>query len=156
MSNISTAYDDILSVIEGILPNHQQLINPYLPDLNDDLTFEKAWGFAFAEGVNTNLQLACRLSIDRTFRFTLTRKIFAGQLQRGVDAVTVRRNAEKQLFEDHYLVIKELEQNPTITDSQVITKLVYQGDAGLEFVRTEMTNLIILNSTFVLTYFEEI
>ena len=156
MSNISTAYDDISTVIGGLLPNHNQLINPYVPDLNDDLTYEKAWGLAFAEGLNTNLQLGCRLSVERTLRLILTRKIFAGQLQRGSDAVVIRRDAEKQLFEDQYLVIKELETNPTITDSQVITKLVWQGDAGLEFVRTERTDIIILTNQLVLTYFEEI
>ena len=156
MSNISQAYDDIISVIESVLPNHKALINPYRPELNDDLTFEKGWGLTFGSGINTNLQLGCRLSIDRTFGLVLTRKVFAGQLQRSINAVTVSRDTEKSLLEDHCLVLKEFETNPTITDSQVITKLVYQGDAGLEFVRTERTDLLILTSQLTLTYFEEL
>jgi hypothetical protein len=156
MSNITTAYDDITAVITTILPNHNELINPYVIELNDDLTFDKAWGLAIADGENTNLQLGCRLSVDRNFRFTLTRKIFAGQLQRNLSAVTARRDTEKQLFEDQYLVLKELETNPTITDSTVITKLVWSNDNGLELLRTEKSDIIFLTTVLKLTYLEEL
>ena len=156
MSNISTAKADIIAVISGVLPTHYQLINPYQPELNDDLTFEKAWGLAYAEGENTELQLACRMSVRRSLNLVLTRKMFSGQLMRSVDAVAVRSDAEDALFEDQYAVLKELETNPTITDSQVITSLVWNNDTGLQFVRTERTDLLILTTTLVLNYFEEL
>lgn len=156
MSNISQAYDDITAVITSVFPNHNELINPYVLELNDDLTFDKAWGLAIGEGENSNLQLGCRLSVDRNFRLTLTRKIFAGQLQRNVEAIAARRATEKQLFEDQYLILKEFETNPTITDSSVITKFVWQSDNGLELLKTEKSDIIFLTTVLKLTYLEEL
>lgn len=156
MSNISTAYDEIRDLLIATLPNHKEIINPYLPELNDDITTEKSFGLAFGEGLNTELQLACRMSIDRSMRVILTRKIFGGNLMRSTDGSKVRRDAEKNLFEDQYLIIKALEESPTITDSGAITKCVYQSDNGLEFVRIDRIDLIMLTSTFTLTYFEEL
>lgn len=154
MSDISQAYDDITAVIKTVLPDHYELINPYQVDLNDDLTFVKAWGMGFGPGVNANRQLGCDMSFDREMKLVITRKIFAGQLQRNTSAVTVRRDTEKALFEDFYLLLHEFETNPTITDSQVIGKFVYQNDAGLEFISTGKTDIIMLNMTFILSYEE--
>jgi hypothetical protein len=156
MSNISTAYDEIAALLSSTLPTHKEMINPYLPELNDDITYDKSFGLAFGEGINTNLQLACRMSIDRNMRVILTRKIFSGNLMRGTDALTVRKNAEKNLFEDQFLVIKAMEESPTITDSGVITKCVFQSDSGLEFARIDRIDLIMITSTFVLSYFEQL
>lgn len=156
MSNISDALDEIRAVVIATLPNHVEMINPYVPELNDDLTMESSWGIRAADGLNTNLQLACRMSIDRSVSIHLTRKIFSGQLMRGAEAVVIRRDAEKNLLEDQYLVVKALEQSPTITDSGVITKFVFQSDSGPQFVRTERSDMLILTSVFTLSYFENL
>jgi len=156
MSNISTAYDEIRDLLIATLPNHKELINPYVVELNDEITLTKAFGLAFGEGLNTELQLACRLSISRNMRIILTKKIFAGNLMRSADGSKVRRDTEKELFEDQYLVIKALEESPTITDSGVITDCKFTSDNGLEFVRIDKIDHIMLTSTFELKYFENL
>lgn len=156
MSAISSAYDNLLTVVQAALPSHKELINPYVPEMNDELTYESAWGVAFQEGLNTNRVVGCEISIRRTMLVTICRKIFAGTLNRTSDSITRRRTAEKALFEDLYQVINDLEHSPTTNNSNPIIKTVYQADSGLEFVRTERHDLIMVRASFELEYFEHL
>ncbi len=154
MSAISTAYDNLLTVIAAQYPNHMELINPYFPELNDDLTYDAAWGMALSEGTNTNRVVGCQMSMKRAFLVTLTRKIFAGSLNRTSGTISERRQTEKQLLEDQILLIKNFETNPLTSDSNPIIGTIFQTDGGLEFIRTERSDLIMLKSIFEIEYFE--
>lgn len=154
MSAISSAYDNLLTVVQAALPTHKELINPYAPELNDDLTYEAAWGVAFADGINTNRVVGCEISIQRSMLVTLCRKIKAGTLNRTTETITTRRTAEKNLFEDLYQVINDFENSPTVNNSNPIIKTVYEADSGLEFIRTERHDLIMVRASFRIEYFE--
>lgn len=151
MSNISTAYDAIASAISTALPNHNELSNPYFPDADTDLKYDKAWGLAFSDGLNTELQISRRASIDRDFIVVITRKL------RGLkNDLTTRKTTEKNLFEDQYEVIKALELDPDLQSSGAISKISYVNDLGLEFIRTERTDLLMIKSTMNMKYFEDL
>lgn len=154
MSQISTIYDNFNALVLAQLPNHSLLINPYDPGLNDDLTFEKAWGLAVGPAVKPEIELDCRLSIDRSFILTITRKLRVGDLQRNSDAVSSRRTTEKNLFEDQYLIIKKIDQDVTLTGACVNCKM--ESDDGLQFVRTDRVDLIMIRTLFTVRYFENI
>lgn len=154
MSAISEAYDDFIGLMAATLPNHSELINPYAPEMNDDLTYEAAWGLAVAEGENTNRVVGCEVSIERRWLVTLSRKIKAGTLNRNATTVSARRTAEKNLFEDLDLVIGAFEKHPTVNSSTPIVKTVYESDSGLEFVRTERHDLIMVRAVFRTEYFK--
>lgn len=154
MSAISTAYDNILIVIETNFPNHIELINPYFPELNDDLTYDAAWGMALSDGLNTNRVVGCEMSMQRSFIVTLTRKIFAGSLNRTSGTVSERRATEKQLLEDQIILIKDFERNPLTSDANPIIGCIFEADGGLEFIKTERSDLIMLKSIFRIEYFE--
>lgn len=156
MSEISQAYDAILSLVETTFPDHEELINAYAPELNDDLTFDAAFGVSVAEGENTNRVVGCDISQERRWLITLCRKIMAGTLNRSTVTKTVRRTAEKNLLEDLDLLVAELEKSPTINNSAPIVKTVYESDSGLEFIRTERQDLIMIRAVFRTEYFRNI
>jgi hypothetical protein len=154
MSNISTAYDAIRTKIGTTLSTHTELSNPYFVDKDSDLTFVKAWALAFGDGTNTNRQISCHLTIQRDFIFVVTRKIFKTTHANSID---LRIAVEKNLFEDQFLVIKELEKDPAVNAaSSGIAKIAYVQDGGLEFVRSDRTDLIMIQTIMSLEYFENI
>lgn len=152
MSQISTIYDNFHTLVAGQLPTHYQLINPYDPELNDDLTYEKAWGLAVSAGAYPEFELDCRFTVDRQFILTLVRKLRVGSLQRGSDAITSRRTAEKNLFEDQYLILKKINQDLTLSGACV--KCYMESDDGLQFVRSDRVDLVMLRTVFTARYFE--
>lgn len=159
MSAISQAYDAISTLLTTTLPaasGWYELINPYVPEENDDLTYEKAWGLAFGVGNNTKRVIGCEMSIQRVFTVTLCRKTFAGTLNRKPEQLTARKTAEKALFEDLKLVVNELEKNVTVNNSVPIIKTVYLADSGLEFIRNDSHNLLMIRAEFQTEYFESL
>jgi hypothetical protein len=154
MSAISSVYDSLIGQITSTLPNHKELANPYFPELNDDLTYEHAYGVAFSGGSDPELIIGCGYSIQRDFEVILTRKIFSGLQMRNNEAVLKRREAEKALFEDQILLIKALLNNNTL--GQTIIAIEYQSDNGLEFATSGKSDLIILRSIFSVKYIESI
>lgn len=156
MSKISTAYDELSGVVASTLSDHVKVINPYLIDLNDDITFVKGYGLGFSTGENTQRLTKPKMSIRRTFEVTITRKIYIGNQMRSADSTTIRETAEKNLFEDQFLVIKAIEQDPTILDSNTIADARYTNDNGLEFVRPERPDLILIRTQFDIEYFEDL
>lgn len=154
MSNISLVYQDLIDLTIATYPTHKELINAYIPELNDDLTMEAAWGLALAPGLNSKLYASCQLSIERDFMLTLTRKIMAGGLNRSSGTISTRRAAEKALLEDQYLMINNAEKNSGLPAVTKITNFTYETDGGIEFVRTEEVNLIMIKTIFKVKYEE--
>lgn len=150
-TNISDAYDAIETAISGALTSHNELSNPYAPDESNDLMYDAVWGMAFADGINLKTLIGCQATLSRDFVVTIARK-----WQITKRDLSKRKTTEKQLFEDQFLVIKELELSPTLQDSDAITKIEYESDGGLEFVRTGRTDLIMIRSVFNLVYLEEL
>lgn len=155
MTTVSKAYDDLIAEIERALPNHVELIDPYNPDQNDDLTFDSAFGVAFADGENTNRE-TCRLTQRRLFTVTLTRKIFKADKARNSYSVSERRSAEKQLFEDLKTLIDGIETNVSLnsSDEDGVAWCLYRSDSGLEPIRG--VNLIMTRAIFEMEYFEDL
>lgn len=156
MSAISTAYDQFYTVVTGILPNHVELLNAYVPELNDDLTFAAGFGIAMGGGKNTNREICNFLSIERELIVTITRRVYKGDLMRTSDAVSARRTAEKQLFEDQKLVIEAIMESANLSSTSPVANTVYAEDSGLEFVRTENVELLMVKTVFKLEYIENL
>lgn len=148
MSAISTAYDVIDAAIAAALPSHKQLSNPYIPDENSDLLYDAAWGLAFADGINLNGNLSCKVSIDRNFIVILTRKL--SNLR---NDTTIRKTTEKLLFEDLKTLIALCESNVNLS-STTISSMRYVSDGGFEFVRSGPTDIVMIRATFSLIYYE--
>lgn len=156
MRAVTIAYDSLISTIEAALPNHVELINPYIPENNDDLTYEAAFGVAFGDGENTQRQ-TCTLTMRRLFTITLTRKIFKADLARNSYSVEERRSAEKQLFEDLGTLVRSVESNVTLnsTGDDAIGWCKYLTDSGLETIG-QSADKIMLRAIFEIEYFEDL
>lgn len=147
---ISTAYDEIVTVLNSLYGStHKQLENPYILEDNDELTLRRGYGFVLQNATNTNRLLSNVASIQREVNIILTIKWRGTQKD-----VSLRQTAEKQLLEDHFLLIEYFTANAGMNISQV-WKMVYNGDSGLEFIFTDKQNYIGIQSNFSLEYSED-
>lgn len=155
MTNISTAFTALKTVLQTLFPEgsgYFQLTNPYNIDENPDAALLQGWGLAFGPGENTERLLSCSLSLSRSFTVTLTRARFGG------DSITENKEeAELALFEDQFLLIKELENDVTLNNNiSGITRIVFRSDGGIEDVVTDNDHYVKLTSTFQMEYFEKL
>lgn len=150
MSIISNAYDALLTRLDTLYPSlsgWNRLPNPYKPEENTELFLRQGYGVAMGPGQNTNRQVNCKFSVSRDMVVILTRKYDALENDAVGKAVT-----EKQLFEDQYALINDLEQDISINGQTMYTR--YISDGGIEYVRGDTDRFLILRTVFSLEYME--
>ena len=149
MGNFSTLYDAIVTRIETVLPSHTRLPNPYKINENAEPFLRQGWGIALGGANNTNRELACRMSIARTFDVSIVRKFYSVE-----GSVDNKETVEKQLVEDQILLIKDFCDNTALPNSFGIVN--YDSDGGIEYVSGERDNYLVLRTSFNVEYFESI
>lgn len=148
MSVISTAYDAIVSEVQGLLTSHNRLSNPYTVEKNPEPALNKGWGIRVGGAVNQQLELGCNYSVERDVVIIITRKFYAQELN-----TTGRASVEKDLMGDQDLLLNELEQDPQVNNTNGVIKFVFESDNGIEFVFVgETGNYIKIESLFKLKY----
>lgn len=151
MSIISTAYDALVSRVELILDTANQgynkIPNPYNLEDNAEIKLRKGYGVAFLSGQNTNRNVNCKFSVERTMEVVLTR-LYTEQDENA----TNRASLEKLIFEDQYKLINDFEQDITINGQTMYTKWV--SDGGIEFLAGVSGRFYILRTQFSLEYLE--
>lgn len=151
MSKITTAYDALKARVVALLPTHLALTNPYAPEQNTEMALKIGYGIRVAAGENSKRNLSCVLSVNRGMEIVLTRKYYGSELNR--DA---KEAAEKALLEDQFLLIKDVEKDPTLALSGTLCKFEYVGDTGIEFVFNEDKPFLMIVSSFNMEYFENL
>lgn len=151
MSKITDVYNALKTRIETVLPNNTRMTNPYKPEENMEPILDRAYGIQIGSMINTERRLSCTASIQRTFVVVLTRKYFALELDREQKQI-----AELQLVEDQFLLIKDFEGEPTLGDSDAVTRSKVASDAGIEFVFNEKDNFFKLEMDVEIEYFEDL
>lgn len=155
MSNISTAFDAIKAKMQTLFTEvngYYQLANPYDVEENTTPMHEKGWGVALGAGANTNRELSCRLSVQRSISIILTRRRYANELD-----ITPKEDAEKAILEDQYNLIKAMENEFALNNNvSGVTRCVFASDGGIESVLAESDAFIKLVSVFELEYFENL
>jgi len=149
MSRISDIYDALRARLVAIYPSHRELARPSNIQLNDLLTMSKGQGLRILEGNNTNRLIGCKLSIRRSCEVTVTRQIFARELD-----IAARVQTEKDLFEDQFLLIKDFEKDATL--STVTAKIAYLADNGVEEIFIDQTEYIMTKTIFEFEYLEDL
>ena len=147
MSKISTILDNLRTRVSTVLPTHKQL--PFNREIeeNDTLFLSKGYAIAVGPGSNTNRNLSCRLSIARTAIITVTRAHF------GVDRdITVRNTLEKDLLEDQFLIIDDLEKDPSL--ESVVAQIKYESDNGIEEVFVDTGHFLKIETVYSFEYLE--
>jgi len=154
MSKISTGLDAIKTRLGIILPDHIQLSNPYDVEENTDRALNLGWGLGVGSGLNSERHLSCKLSIRRQIIIPITRRIIASEL-----GTTRKETSEKNLLEDQFLVIDDLEKDPTVNNSNVISSMKYVSDGGIiGIARGDGKNDAwrFIRSIFQIEYFEDL
>lgn len=155
MSNISTAFDQIKLRMQTLFPEASgwvQMANPYEPEQNTLAVMNKGWGIALGPGTNTNRNLSCKLSVQRSISVTIMRRRYANELD-----IDPKETAEKALLEDQYILIKDFEKAPALNNSTSgITRFQFASDAGIENVFAGEEAFIKLVTTYELEYFEHL
>ncbi len=158
-TTFSSAYDALVTQIETALPNHVELINPYVPELNDNLTMDAAYGIVVGPGTSTDREMDCRFSVARDLTVILTRKVMKGDLARNTSSKSERRSTEKELVEDLVSLVKAISGNATLQNASnnlAILKCVYETDGGMEYLAAGQYQFIMIKAIFVLEYVESI
>lgn len=150
MSTISDIYNEVKSRVSAKLPTHKLLPDPYIVESNPETFLEKGYSIAIKDAQNTNKQLGCKISVQRNIEIVITRKFFSTDLNR--DHLETR---EKDLLEDHALVIKDIEKDPSLGIAET-PMFTYVSDNGIETVFDDKSNFIKIVSTFSVEYFESL
>lgn len=151
MSIISSGFDALVARVESVLQTsvngYTRIPNPYNIEDNSEIKLRKGYGIALREGTNTNRQVNCKFSVERTMEVILTR-LYTEQDENPV----TRSSLEKLLFEDQYKLINDFEQDITINGETMYTKWV--SDGGIEFLGGVSGRYLILRTQFSLEYSE--
>jgi len=151
MSLISTGFDALVARVETVLDattnGYTRLPNPYNVEDNTELKLRKGYGVALLAATNTNRQVNCKFSVNRTMEVVLTR-LYTGYEENAVD----KASEEKLLLEDQYKIINDLEQDVTINGQTMYTR--WESDGGIEYVAGETGRFLMLKTQFSLEYLE--
>lgn len=147
MSAISSIYDLLETVVTTALPNHQELINPYYPETDSELSYNGAYGIEISDGSNllSNEQSGIEQR-QRNFVLILTRRIFAMK-----GDVSSRKTAEKQLIEDMTTVCDAIAESSEFQSSKLVSRAYYSSDSGIQFLLSENKRVDILICRIVIT-----
>jgi hypothetical protein len=150
MSAISDIYDAIASEITTALPSHRELNNPYFPENDAELSYDTAYGLAFAEGSNllTNPRSGVEVR-NRNFIVTLTRRKFATSRDRAS-----RKTAEKNLLEDWTTLMDAFAEAPRLGNPSLVQQFFYSSDDGIEFLSLDRnrTNILLIRTNMTVEY----
>ena len=148
MSKISQIQDNLTTFLATLFATHTEHINPYALELNDSFNLEKAWSFYLGPANNTGEMADGTKSIEREIVINLTRRVFGAK-----EDLAIRKQAEKDILEDQYSIIDQVEEDPTL--SPVLELVTFVGDNGIELLFGEEASFIALKSTFNIRYYEQ-
>lgn len=151
MSKASDAYDALKARVAVVLPNHFILPNPYAPEQNSELALKQGQGVKFLGALNSERSLSCQLSLRRSVEVIVTRKYFGSELM-----TATKSSVEKALFEDQYLVIREVEKDPSVALTSVVVQTRFESDSGIEFVFNDDKPFLMIRSLFSIEYIENL
>lgn len=150
MSKITTVYDNFLTRVAAVLPSHQKLSDPYQFKKNTDSEKRQGYGLRVGPGVNTFAQLSCDLILQQDISLVISRISQGRETDRAVKA-----NAEKQLLEDLFLVIQDVESTPTLGNASTVIGCDYLDHGGIQFYYTERDDILYIEANFKLKYKED-
>lgn len=151
MSKITTLYDDFIARIVAVLPNHLRLSDPYLFQKNTDSEKRQGFGLRFGPGNHTGNNLSCDILLQQEFTLVLTRISQGRELESAKKA-----EAEKQLMEDLFLVISDVENSPQLSDPQVVVFGAYVSHGGIEFIQGDRDDLLKVEAQFSFRYRQDL
>jgi len=147
MSNGSLIFDGLITLIESKLPAYHRMADAYDIESNEILTLEQGYSLGIAGGENTERTMCDNLYINRAYNFTVSKLYTALE----TDPVA-RATQEKALYEDAFLVWRELQKVTALGGVQVFSAK-YITDEGIEYLGDDQ-KIITIVSAISAEYFE--
>jgi len=144
MSGITDAFDNIHTRVAALLSSHSRLSDPYDLERNAEFQVKQGYGVALKDGVykpREMLVVGGKRSQEKTFEISITRKLYARELDGAAKDTTVL-----QLHEDLALIINDFVLDGTLNDSAILTEWV--GESGTFNVYPDKDNFIGIQATF--------
>jgi hypothetical protein len=150
MSDISTAYDAMLTRLAALYPSHKRLENPYILDRNSDMLLNQGYGLAIGPAENTERFSSCQLSVRRDMIVSITRVVRANEFDIGK-----KDSAWKTVMEDQALLIADVEADPTLGSTEVVNAK-YSTDSGIQPIFGDKDNFVSVVTVVSIEYFENL
>lgn len=145
MSNISTAYDAIVSTANALFTNKTRLHNPYELSDNAEIMTKDAWGLKVNGAERLDIEF-CSLSISREYTFILMRQFpTVGAAVSAFDTIT------KALLEDQQLFLNSIWSPTEIGIQNDIDQIQINSIGGIEFNNTDQKKYLFTELTFTIT-----
>lgn len=153
MSAISDIFDAFHTSASTALPNHAELLNPYRPELDSQITLAQSFGVKMGPGENLlGNENSGQEQRSREISLVLTRRKFATK-----EDISERKSVEKQLFEDFTLVANAIVQSPKLSLPSV-QRIIYSVDTGVQFLQlnADRNDIYLMEVTFLVEYEQEV
>lgn len=147
MTKISNIYDELHTIVDSVLTDYSELPNPYIPDDNPDIYMKKGYGITMGAASNSNRVVSKKVSISREFDFVFVRQINSTE----TNTTLIKSNA-KQIMEDSFKVLEEIESNTSL--NQLCVNARFESDSGLDFIEADTQRFFILTMVVSVEYFE--
>lgn len=151
MSKISTAHDALLTRLQALYPSHTRLTDPYDIQKNTDPVLKRGFGLAFGGLSNTNRQVSCQFSYAVDFIVTFTIIMRANESD-----IAAKTTAIKQLEEDSLLIIRDVQEEPTLSDSNSIAIASFLSSTAPASIFPDKDNYKKLDVTISVEIFEDL
>lgn len=141
-SNITTVFNQMISMVGAQLSTHKRLNDPYNLEENPEMLLRKGWGVRIGPGVNSERCISPEYYLNRTFEVVIVREAVAK------DSDPSRREASHlELLEDLHTILDEAVSENTLYNSAVNIKYVSDGGLDEIFVFEKPYNLIVAQFT---------
>lgn len=150
-SKISTLYDDFVARITAVLPSHIRMSDAYLLVKNTDSEKRQGFGVKIGSGSHTGNNLSCDIILEQSLTLILSRIVTAQEIDGSGKAGT-----EKQLLEDLFLVIQDVEKECTLQDPTIVIYGAYVSHSGIQFIEGTQDNWMRIEANFSFRYKQDL
>lgn len=144
-TKIEEIHEALCNLIAAELPTHKRFPNPYQIDANSFLHMTRGYGVAIGPGFDTQRDLGCHVTYERTFTVALVQKMSETQNSTGR-----RELVERDILEDHDKLVKAV-YNDTNLSGRVISATV-TDDGGVQFIDGDRLKFLALEMTIRVEY----
>lgn len=147
MSNISSIFDRVYSIITTNFSTKTELKNPYELIDNDDCNLKNGYGVAWGSVEDLEVIRKQAINLRRNLVITFTKKIYTTEQN-----TSARKTAEKALMEDELTLINLISDDFDLKKYAEDVKFV--GDDGISFIFDDRQNYLAVSMSFDVDYTE--
>ena len=150
MSDISTAYDAVLTAATALFPNKTRIPNTLVIAQNAEQFLRDGYGLR-VDAESPALSEFCRFSRSRTFTIILSREVIADEFDTGP-----MDTASKALLEDVYVLQKDFMNQDQIAQEQAIELIDMAGTSAILPLIGERSSFVLIEVSFQIQITDDI